>query len=41
MASRVQRVAEMRANLDAAKEQASSDGAPALARWPDHIEQKK
>jgi hypothetical protein len=41
MASRVQRVAEMRATLDAAKERERAGEEPLNTRWPDHIEQKK
>lgn len=41
MASRVQRVAEMRATLDAAKERERAGEEQAAKRWPEHIEQKK
>ncbi len=41
MASRVQRVAEMRATLDAAKQRERAGEEPAATRWPEHLEQKK
>ena len=39
MASRVQRVAEMRANLDAAKERERAGEPSAETRWPKPIDQ--
>ncbi len=41
MASRVQRVSEMRETLEAAKRRVEEGEAPATAAWPKHLESAK